>query len=375
MAVHKISVFQCWAKPLSNFNMVWILLLLLLFVILVVAYWYWSIVPPSEEKKREVLKDKVVVITGASSGLGKACCFAFQKYGCKIVLCSRNIEELNNVKQQLEDNALLWKSSQENKLSHLVFKLDLADTENMGNVVQEIAQSCDNKIDILVNNAGVSHRGSILSTKLDIFTHLMIVNFFGQVALTKALLPFMASHSSGHIVGVGSVQVSGRPDVYLLSWIFVFCSPYSIFSAWNVYLEWCKWPCSSSSTCDVCWHKNLPTSRMLLFLKNQNFWWFACTPCTHCLLHHCVATSLPYTVQWTLTCCCALIVSYLIVYSSGSQTFSDCVPFVGLVLWTRTTLFQESQCGEYNSIKSLENHNWHKCNMKKMAVRKYYGHF
>ena len=60
---------------------------------------------------------------------------------------------------------------------------------------------------------------------------------------------------------------------------------------------------------------------------------------------------------------------------SGSQTFPHDVPFVGPILSPRTTLLQATQSTKYHSIKSLENQNRHKCDMKIMAVRNYNGHF
>lgn len=66
--------------------------------------------------------------------------------------------------------------------------------------------SIANHIDILVNNAGISCRGNVLTTDLEVYQQLMLTNFFGQVALTKAILPSMVDKRSGHIVVVSSVQ-------------------------------------------------------------------------------------------------------------------------------------------------------------------------
>ncbi|XP_076816932.1 dehydrogenase/reductase SDR family protein 7-like [Clavelina lepadiformis] len=149
------------------------------------------------------LVGKVVLITGASSGIGKACSFKFHRHGCKVVLCSRNKAELIKVKESLElqTTALGVKA-----ITPEVHILDLSDISHVEKNVQNIIEASGGKIDIVINNAGVSYRGHVTSTQLEVFQKVMDVNFLGQVAVTKAVLPYMVKSNSGHIISIGSVQ-------------------------------------------------------------------------------------------------------------------------------------------------------------------------
>lgn len=142
---------------------------------------------------------KVVLITGANSGLGKACAQVFFHHGCKVILAGRNIKLLQEVKEELVGR------DAENAARVAVLLLDLADIKCMEN---KVAAAVDifGAVDILINNAGISYRGSIEDTDIDVHMNVMTVNYFGQIALTKAVLPYMLKSGEGHIVAVGSVQ-------------------------------------------------------------------------------------------------------------------------------------------------------------------------
>nr|CAB3237818.1 dehydrogenase/reductase SDR family protein 7-like [Phallusia mammillata] len=159
---------------------------------------------PRKDEKLKKLKGKVVLITGASSGLGKACCFEFRKYVCKVVLCSRNLEELKRVQKQLEDTYPLPPEEEGN--ASLVHKLDVADIDTVAENIRNVAALCGNRIDILVNNAGIGNKESALSSIVEVFKQVLQVNLLGSIATTKAVLPHMVSQGSGHIVGIGSIQ-------------------------------------------------------------------------------------------------------------------------------------------------------------------------
>lgn len=141
---------------------------------------------------------KVVLITGANSGLGKACVKVFHSAGCKVILAGRNLEELKKVQKDLPP-------SQDRNADSAVLQLDLSDLHSMKSKVAEAA-AIFGRIDILVNNAGISYRGCIEDTTLDVDQSLMTVNYFGQVALTKAILPYMLETGGGHIVAVSTLQ-------------------------------------------------------------------------------------------------------------------------------------------------------------------------
>lgn len=146
------------------------------------------------------LHGKVVVITGASSGLGEALAHEFYKAGCQVVLCARRRAELDRVRTDL----LRMHPTTPTNLP-LVVPLDLSDVDTLPLQAQRIL-GITGHVDILVNNGGVSNRGSVVDTKVEVDMHVMMVNYFGTVALTKALLPSMISRHTGHIVAVSSVQ-------------------------------------------------------------------------------------------------------------------------------------------------------------------------
>ncbi|MBI3510590.1 MAG: SDR family oxidoreductase [Bacteroidetes bacterium] len=140
-------------------------------------------------------KDKVIWITGASSGIGAALVKAFAKEGAKIILSARRTEELEKVKREA--------SLTEN--NSLVLPLDLSDTKNVNDLVQKVIAKFS-RIDVLVNNGGVSQRSLTKETSVDMDRKIMEVNFFGQVALTKAVLPFMLKQHSGNIIVMSSIS-------------------------------------------------------------------------------------------------------------------------------------------------------------------------
>jgi len=151
--------------------------------------------------EKATLKDKVVLITGASSGLGAACARAFYKSGCKVIISGRDIDKLKLLKVQME------KSSQPGVEHHspAIVTLDLEDIPSIRSKVSE-AIAAFGQIDILINNAGKSYRGVALDTKIEVDEMLMKVNYFGHVEVTRAVLPQMISRRSGHIVAISSVQ-------------------------------------------------------------------------------------------------------------------------------------------------------------------------
>uniref|UniRef100_G3PHV0 Dehydrogenase/reductase SDR family member 7B n=1 Tax=Gasterosteus aculeatus TaxID=69293 RepID=G3PHV0_GASAC len=146
------------------------------------------------------LQDAVVVITGASSGLGKECARVFHAAGARLVLCGRDAARLRLVVQELTASST---SPQTHTPSTVTF--DLSDTGTVDKAAEEILK-CYGQVDVLINNAGISYRGNILDTHLSVQRDVMETNYFGPIALTQALLPSMVHRRSGHIVVVSSVQ-------------------------------------------------------------------------------------------------------------------------------------------------------------------------
>ena len=142
----------------------------------------------------DTFKEKVVWITGASSGIGEALALAFAKEGAKLVLTARREDELERVKRStaLADSSVL------------VLPMDVTQFEKAHGAAEQVIAHFG-RIDIMVHNAGVSQRSYVNDTALDVYQKLMNVNFFSTVALTKAVLPYMMTQKSGHFIVISSV--------------------------------------------------------------------------------------------------------------------------------------------------------------------------
>ncbi|KAM4634941.1 dehydrogenase/reductase SDR family member 7B [Polymixia lowei] len=148
------------------------------------------------------VEDAVVVITGASSGLGKECARLFHAAGARLVLCGRDAARLQEVVQELRASST---NTQRQTYTPSTVTFDLAETETVDRAAEEILK-CYGQVDILINNAGISYRGNILDTHLSVQRDVMETNYFGPIALTQALLPSMVLRRRGHIVVISSVQ-------------------------------------------------------------------------------------------------------------------------------------------------------------------------
>ncbi|XP_035988117.1 dehydrogenase/reductase SDR family member 7B isoform X1 [Fundulus heteroclitus] len=149
------------------------------------------------------VRGAVVVITGASSGLGKECARVFHAAGARLVLCGRDAARLQEVVQELNASSTDIQQQQTFTPSTVVF--DLAKADTVEKAAEEILK-CHGHVDVLVNNAGISYRGNILDTHVSVQRGVMETNYFGPIALTQALLPSMVQRRSGHIVVISSVQ-------------------------------------------------------------------------------------------------------------------------------------------------------------------------
>ena len=136
---------------------------------------------------------KVAIITGASSGIGKALAFEISKRGAKVVLGARNKETLDNIVKQI--NLLGGKA--------LAVKCDVSIESDCKNLI-DLAYSEYGRIDFLINNAGISMRAIFDDVDLSVLHSLMNVNFWGTVYCTKYALPYLIE-SKGSLSGVSSI--------------------------------------------------------------------------------------------------------------------------------------------------------------------------
>jgi len=142
-------------------------------------------------------KQRVVWITGASSGIGQALALEYAQQGDAVILSARRANTLNDVKQECIE---LGAAEQD----ILVLPLDVTQENTLA---EKTAQSIAFKgnIDLLINNAGVSQRSECVETEMATYRALFEVDVFGQIALTKHVLPYMIQQGSGHIAVTSSV--------------------------------------------------------------------------------------------------------------------------------------------------------------------------
>lgn len=138
--------------------------------------------------------DKVVWITGASSGIGEALAYAFNAAGARVLLSSRRTEELERVKK----NCARPEEAR-------VLPMDLLDIDSFAARVVE-AIGAFGQVDIMIHNSGVTQRSLVIETDLAVHRRVMELNYFSYVALTKALLPYFMQRKSGHFVVTSSVM-------------------------------------------------------------------------------------------------------------------------------------------------------------------------
>ncbi|GAB4398971.1 MAG: SDR family NAD(P)-dependent oxidoreductase [Microscillaceae bacterium] len=138
---------------------------------------------------------KVVWITGASSGIGEALSLAFAQKKSRLVLSSRREEELQRVAKACQTQGAA---------EVMILPLDLAQPATFSDRAQSV-KGYFGRIDMLVNNGGISQRSLAHETLLEVDRQLMEINFFGTIGLTKAVLPQMISQKSGQLVVVSSI--------------------------------------------------------------------------------------------------------------------------------------------------------------------------
>ena len=139
-------------------------------------------------------KDKVVWITGASSGIGENLAYAFAESGAKLILSSRKENELQRVKERCSSNGEI-----------MILPMDVAEYDSLQGKTEEVIKQFG-KIDILVNNAGISQRELVKDTDFSVDQKIIAVNYLGTVGLTKCVLPHMTQQKSGQLVVISSVM-------------------------------------------------------------------------------------------------------------------------------------------------------------------------
>ena len=139
------------------------------------------------------MKDKVVIITGASSGIGEALARKFSKEGSWVVLAARQVEKLLILQKELEKHSGRT----------LIVACDVSIESDCKKIIQETVKEFG-RIDVLINNAGISMRAIFNELDLGVIRKVMYVNFWGTVCCTKFALPYLLN-TNGSVVGISSI--------------------------------------------------------------------------------------------------------------------------------------------------------------------------
>lgn len=155
------------------------------------AYWFWRYISP--QHSTIVLADKVVLISGASSGIGEALAHAFARRGAKLALLARREERLHDVAQRIAPYAA----------ESVVIPADVTNADERSRAIAQVLGQFGT-IDILVNSAGVFGGGYFEEMDRDVVLRQLDVNLKAALLLTHEVLAHMKARNSGYIVNVGS---------------------------------------------------------------------------------------------------------------------------------------------------------------------------
>lgn len=139
------------------------------------------------------MKDKVVIITGGSSGIGKAMAEVFGRHGSKIVITGRNLQDLNQAVVDLKKQGIIAHG----------FQADVSVEDDNKRMAEETIKVFG-RIDILINNAGISMRALFNEVDLNVVKKVMDINFYGVLYATKYCLPEILKNK-GSIIGISSI--------------------------------------------------------------------------------------------------------------------------------------------------------------------------
>lgn len=168
-------------------------------VVLTAGFFYIYSLVLSLVSKTSV-RNKVVLLTDALTGLGKECASLFHRGGARLVLCGRDWDQLEELCDELSKN-----SDPATTFPVKLILLDFGDMDSLPEAVEEVLE-CYGCLDILIINSSIKVKAPAHSVSLEMDKLLMDNNYFGPVTLTKAVLPTMISRRTGHILLINSIQ-------------------------------------------------------------------------------------------------------------------------------------------------------------------------
>ena len=157
---------------------------------------------PTQANLRKVLEGKVVLITGASSGIGRAAAGALARSGAHLMLVSRTEAKLKEIQKVIEDEGgEAW-----------VYPTDLSDLDVIGGMLDKVLAD-HGRVDILINNAGRSIRRAVAESfdRFHDFQRTMQLNYFGAIKLIMGVLPGMIERGRGQIINISSIGAQAFP--------------------------------------------------------------------------------------------------------------------------------------------------------------------
>jgi NAD(P)-dependent dehydrogenase (short-subunit alcohol dehydrogenase family) len=166
-------------------------------------YWERRLDPqqPGSQRLREVVRGKTVLITGGSSGIGRATAMKLAEAGARLIIVARDPQSLAAAASEIRACGA----------QVLTYPCDITDPDACTRVIAQVLAE-NERVDILINNAGHSIRRAIEHTydRFHDYERVMRVNYFGAVRLTLALLPSMVAHGAGHVISISSIGVLGN---------------------------------------------------------------------------------------------------------------------------------------------------------------------
>ena len=141
-----------------------------------------------------------VWITGASSGIGRACAEVYAAKGVQVIISSRREDSLKKVADDLSNRLKVQREK-----NFVIAPLDLSMTDSLKGIVKEVLKKVES-VDVMIHCGGISQRSLAIETSLAVDRSVMEIDYFGTVALTKALLPHFVKKQSGQFVVVTSLM-------------------------------------------------------------------------------------------------------------------------------------------------------------------------